>query len=179
MRGLRPGPDRVACRAFSLVELAICTAILGILATAVMPLSEVATRRRREIELRRTLREVRVAIDRCVEDRARREPSRPRPSFYPRDLEELVQARYLRQVPRDPMTGNKDWRLIGTNDPPDARDLSLPAEEAPAGEASAVTPPDERAALPAGVAGTLNGGLFDLRSTSPATALDGTLYADW
>ncbi|MBI4869369.1 MAG: type II secretion system protein [Candidatus Wallbacteria bacterium] len=176
-RGPAAGSPRGA---FSLIELAICTAILGILATAVMPLSEVATRRRAELELRRTLREVRTAIDRYVEDRSRREPARPRPTLYPRDLDELVQARYLRQVPRDPIAGTRQWRLIGTADPPDARDLSVRVTDGSeaAGETSWRTEP--AAAIVRGVGHVPpNGALFDLRSTSDRTALDGTAYADW
>ena len=48
---------------FSFIELLIVTAILLILASAVMPLSRVTAQRGREVELRRALREIRTAID--------------------------------------------------------------------------------------------------------------------
>ncbi|MBI4867563.1 MAG: prepilin-type N-terminal cleavage/methylation domain-containing protein [Candidatus Wallbacteria bacterium] len=161
---------------FSLVELAISAALLGILASALPPVSEVASRRRAELELRRTLRSVRSAIDLYVEDRARSEPSKPRPALYPRDLDELVAARYLRRVPKDPMTLNADWRLIGTGDPPDPADLSLAlVTQAPAEDARVW--PTQHPGPPAS-AGP-RGNLFDLRSSSTGIALDGTRYSEW
>ena len=50
-------------RGFTFVELLVVTALVGILASVVMPLARVAMQRQREIELRRTLREMRTAID--------------------------------------------------------------------------------------------------------------------
>ena len=47
----------------SLVELVVTVAILTILASVVMPLSQMTARRTREIELRRNLRTIRTAID--------------------------------------------------------------------------------------------------------------------
>lgn len=128
---------RRATAGLSLVEITIVVVVLGILATAALPMAEVTARRRDELELRRVLREVRTAIDRFAEDRARRRPGRNWHEHYPRDLDELVEARYLRRVPRDPMTRSREWRLIGTGDPPDEADLS-----------TALPEPGEGAALP-------------------------------
>ena len=48
---------------FTFLELVIVTAILMILASTIMPLTQVTQQRQREVELRRTLREMRTAID--------------------------------------------------------------------------------------------------------------------
>ena len=50
-------------RGYTFVEIAIVTAIVGILASAALPLARVTMQRNREIELRRSLREIRTAID--------------------------------------------------------------------------------------------------------------------
>ncbi|MBI4871167.1 MAG: type II secretion system protein [Candidatus Riflebacteria bacterium] len=127
---------RRATAGLSLVEITIVVVVLGILATAALPMAEVTARRRDELELRRVLREVRTAIDRFAEDRARRRRGRNWHEHYPRDLDELVEARYLRRVPRDPTTRLREWRLIGTGDPPDDADLP-PARPLPTGGWSA------------------------------------------
>jgi general secretion pathway protein G len=50
-------------RGYTFVEIAIVAAIVAVLASAVMPLAKITMQRYREIELRRTLREVRTAFD--------------------------------------------------------------------------------------------------------------------
>ena len=50
-------------RGFTFLELVIVTSILMILASTIMPLTQVTQQRQREVELRRTLREMRTAID--------------------------------------------------------------------------------------------------------------------
>ena len=62
---VRPG------RGFTLIELVITVAIVGILAMTAMPMIEMTARRQKETELRTALREIRTAIDayrRAVED---------------------------------------------------------------------------------------------------------------
>ena len=166
----------------TLIELVLSAALLGILATALAPVSQVASRRRAELELKQALRTMRLAIDRFVEDRARRETTRPRPQLYPRDLDELVRARYLRRVPRDPMTRKTDWRTIGTAAPPDPGDLSLvsSSDQTEFGETARTEVTAESRRVADGEApASHNGGLFDVRSTSAKTALDGTTYKEW
>ena len=66
LRSCRPSglPARVACTGgYSFIELLVVVSILFILASAAMPLAQVASQRQREIELRRNLREMRTAID--------------------------------------------------------------------------------------------------------------------
>lgn len=102
-------------RGFTLVELMVTLAIVGLLATIVLPVAEVAVQRQKEQELRLALREIRVAIDayKRAGDEGRIVNSAGS-SGYPRDLAILVSgvvdARspkggkiyFLRQIPRDP-----------------------------------------------------------------------------
>ena len=79
---------------YSFVELLVVSAILIILASAAMPLTKVVVQRQREVDLRRSLRDIRVAIDRFkdaadqgVISAAQLEPGS---EGYPPDLEALV-----------------------------------------------------------------------------------------
>ncbi|AOY90752.1 general secretion pathway protein GspG [Cupriavidus sp. USMAA2-4] len=101
---------------FTLVELLITLAIMGLLATIVVPLAEVTVQRQREQDLRRALREIRTAIDAykhaADEGRIRRSIDS---SGYPPSLNALVDGvddlkdpkkakmYFLRRIPRDPM----------------------------------------------------------------------------
>lgn len=101
---------------FTLVELLITLAILGVLSSIALPLAQVTIRRTQEQELHRALHDVRRAID--AYKRASDEGRIPRMagrSGYPPDLETLVtgvadqrsptrsKMFFLRRVPRDPM----------------------------------------------------------------------------
>lgn len=99
---------------FSLIELGIVCCLMGILASVALPLSETATRRRSELELKATLREVRTAIDRFYDDQLHDNRSRPEQAKYPPDLDTLVARKYLRSYPVDPITGEADWQIIST-----------------------------------------------------------------
>ena len=151
-------------RGYTFIELLVVTTILLILASAVMPMAQVTSQRRREAEVRRALREMRTAID-AFKDAVDQgliptTELEPGSEGYPPDLETLVegisaandatgrQLRFLRRIPIDPMTAGEDWGLRSYQDSPTSTSWG--------GE-----------------------NVFDIYTTSGGTALDGTRYRDW
>jgi general secretion pathway protein G len=152
-------------KGLTLVELLITVTILAVLAAAVLPMAEVTVKRTKELELRRSLRMLRTAIDAYKEDfdRAVRE-KKIIPSLnetgYPEELEDLVQGsdwgglypykrRYLRRIPQDPFDEyDAGWGLRSYADDPDT--LSWGGQD-----------------------------VYDVFSQSEGIALDGTPYRNW
>ena len=151
-------------RGFTFIELLVVSTLLIILASAIMPMAKVTMQRQREVELRRSLREIRTALDKfkdaadagligAMDLKAGAEG-------YPADLETLVEGvsvvndqsgrklKFLRRIPIDPMTNSSDWGKRSYQDRPDS---------------------------------TSWGGqnVFDVYTKSEGTALDGTKYRDW
>jgi general secretion pathway protein G len=155
-----------ALRGFTLVELIVTVAIVGILASAALPLAELAIQRQKEMELSRSLREIRTALDAYKKawDDGRME-KKVEQSGYPPNLDILVQGvvdakdpqkkrvYFLRRLPRDPFnedraaTAAETWGKRSYASPPDA-----PAEGAD---------------------------VFDVYSTSEAVGLNGVPYREW
>ncbi len=119
-----------ACRGLSLVELIVSFTILLILTTAALPLARIKIKREREHELRYGLRQMREAIDR-YKDASDRGLIQVKVGTegYPPDLETLVNGvnivgqtdkkfKFLRRIPRDPMTNGTDWGLRSMQDDP-------------------------------------------------------------
>lgn len=114
---------------FSLVELIIALTIMSILAGAAIPIARVRVKRDKERELRRDLWEMRDAIDR-YKDAADRGAFQIKlgTEGYPPDLETLVKGvdvqgkkvRFLRRVPKDPMTQDGEWGMRSMQDEPDS-----------------------------------------------------------
>lgn len=114
-------------RGFTLIEVAVVLAILGVLASIVTPFAEVAAQRGREQELRRALREIRDAVDayKLASDEGRI-PRVAGASGYPPTLQALVdgvadarnpkQAKlfFLRRIPRDPMHADASIEAAAT-----------------------------------------------------------------
>ncbi|MDD5297054.1 MAG: type II secretion system protein [Rhodocyclaceae bacterium] len=100
---------------FTLIELAVTVAIVGILAAAAVPVLEMSAQRAKEMELRSDLRQIREALDayRKAGDEGRIAKAAGS-SGYPRKLEDLVEGvdditspnkvkvYFLRRLPRDP-----------------------------------------------------------------------------
>ena len=138
-------------KGFTLVEMLITLTILAILAAAIMPIAKTAIKREKEIELRRNLRIIREALDayKKLADEKMIEVEEEQEG-YPPDLETLVKGievkadqaqsqpllgqppaksdsekkivKFLRRIPRDPMTGSIEWGLRSYQDEPDADD---------------------------------------------------------
>ncbi len=88
---------------FTLLELIIVVAMLGILATIALPALKNWPRRTAEAVLKTDLRTMRDVIDQYHSDKG----------FYPPSLEELVDAGYLRGIPVDPITkSDKTWVAV-------------------------------------------------------------------
>lgn len=94
---------RWALAAFTLIELIVVLAIVGVLLTIALPRYFQSVDRSAEVTLRHNLNTMREAIDKFHADTGR----------WPQTLQELVERRYLRSVPLDPVTGERNtWLLV-------------------------------------------------------------------
>jgi general secretion pathway protein G len=94
---------RQAARGFTLVELIVVMACIGLLLSIAAPRYMQQVDVSREAVLSHNLDGMRVAIDQFFSDKGR----------YPRTLQELVDQHYLRSVPVDPMTDRVDtWQMV-------------------------------------------------------------------
>lgn len=153
-------------RGFSLVELLVVIAIMSVLASIGFPLAELSHRRGQEEDLRRSLREIRSALDsykRMVDAGLIARPSGG--SGYPPTLRVLVDGEvnaqtpqasrlhFLRRLPRDPFAADTiadaadTWGLRSYDSPPD----------------------DPKAGRD----------VFDVYSKAPGNGLDGRAYRQW
>ena len=120
-------------RGLTLIELIVASAILTILSTMALPLARVQLRREQEKELRIALREIRTAIDRFKDSSDKGFIQKELDSEgYPKDLDVLVEGvpmvnspdgkklRFLRRIPRDPMTNSTEWGKRSLQDEPDS-----------------------------------------------------------
>lgn len=125
-------------RGFSLVELLVSVAIMGVLAAVAMPLAQTTIRRQKEESLRTSLREIRRAIDAYKDAASAGEIALAvGQSGYPPTLALLAQGvpnakvagapplYFLRRVPRDPFNADPTkaaadtWGLRSFDSPPD------------------------------------------------------------
>lgn len=89
-------------RGFTLIELMVVMAAIGLLLSLAAPRYIEHVDRGREAVLRHNLRAIREAIDRFQADKAR----------YPLDMQELIVQKYLRELPVDPMTDRVDTWIV-------------------------------------------------------------------
>ena len=149
---------------FTFVELLVVSTMLLILASAVMPLARVSIQRQRESDLRRSLREMRTAIDQFKgkADAGAIAPTdiQAGSENYPPSLDTLVNGvtknndatgvklKFLRRIPYDPMTHSTEWGLRAYADRPDSTSWG-------------------------------GSNVFDVYTKSEGKALDGSKYRDW
>jgi general secretion pathway protein G len=107
-------------KGLTLLELVVCTLIIGILASTAVPLSQNFVRYEKEQLLRERLREMRQAIDRFYQLKITAQPGLEQADYYPKSLEELIESRCLRRIPIDPITGQNSWKVRSTSDAQDA-----------------------------------------------------------
>jgi general secretion pathway protein G len=153
-------------RGFTLIELVITLAIIGLLTTAAMPLAQLVAKREKEAELRAALRDIRSALDAY---RASAQGGHIKQELgatgYPPDLKSLyagvedqmsekkVNIYFLRRIPRDPffpdsaVAAEETWGLRSYQSPPDDPQ-----------------PGDD---------------VFDVYSLSKGVGLNGVPYHDW
>lgn len=132
---------------FTLIELLVVMTIIATLLSIVAPRYFEATDQARDAAMKANLQTLRQAIDVYHGDRGQ----------YPQSLLELVQARYLRSIPVDPVTGSADgWLLI-----------PAPADIAPRRTGSAATDANADSRAP---------GIFDVRSSAQGTTREGVPY---
>jgi len=92
---------------FTLLELMIVISIIIILASITLPQYQKTIMHTRETVLKDDLRKMRSLIDQFAADKGR----------LPQSLDDLVGGGYMREVPIDPFTGEKDWAITTGEDP--------------------------------------------------------------
>jgi general secretion pathway protein G len=122
---------------FTLIELMIVMAIIVILISVAVPFYQKSIIRAKESVLHNNLFAMRNAIDEYTYDKQKA----------PQNLQDLVTEGYLRDIPKDPVAGGTDWKVIMED----------------AGQAVSSSEP----------------GIFDVRSASDKTSMEGTPYSDW
>ncbi len=139
---------------FTLLEMIIVVAIIGILAAIAMPRLKDMPMRANEVVLKNNLRTMRDVLDQYYGDKG----------HYPATLEILVKEGYLRAVPIDPITKRSDtWVLVREEEDPD--------HPAPV--------PDQNPDNPDNDNPDNTPGIVDIHSGSTATSFAGTPYAEW
>jgi len=151
---------------FTLIELVVTVAIVGIMASALVPMGQLNVKRGKEAELHAALRDIRSALDaykRAADEGRVENPADA--SGYPPTLEILVQGmpdlrdpskrtiRFLRRIPRDPMYPDPEASAVDTW-----------------GKRSYASDPD---------APREGADVYDIYSLSLETGLNGIAYREW
>ena len=99
--------NKLLAAGFTLLELMIVISIIIILAAITLPQYQKTIMQTREAVLKDDLRKMRSLIDQFAADKQR----------LPQSLDELVSAGYMREIPTDPCTGQKEWQQEMGDDP--------------------------------------------------------------
>lgn len=140
---------RSSCRAqrgFTIIELIVVIAIIGILAAIALPRLTRAPRRAEEAVLKTNLRAMRDAINQFYADKG----------HFPPSLEALVEEKYLRTIPDDPITNTNETWVVEYEEFGDdygAAETDLPEGGEP--------------------------GIIDVYSGAEGVSLDGEAFGDW
>jgi len=127
-------------KGMTLIEMLLVLTLIGILLAIIVPSYQKSIVRTKEAVLKENLFIIRDTLRKYYLDKKK----------YPTALEELVTFRYIQDVPVDPFTGKKEWKLVyDENVEPDELDPE-------AGE-----------------------GIIDVKSLSDETAQDGSKYSEW
>jgi general secretion pathway protein G len=119
-RSLRPAKAGTG-RGFTLLELLVVMAIIATLLTLAVPRYFRSVQRSREAVLMQDLTSLRESIDKFYGDTGK----------YPQSLQTLVDRRYLRSIPVDPIARAADkWVVVNSEDPEDngVKDVKSGAE---------------------------------------------------
>jgi general secretion pathway protein G len=127
-------------RGFTLIEMIIVFTMIGILVGLALPQFKNAAKKARESTLKEDLTILRKLIDQYFADKTK----------YPASLQALVDEKYLRKIPVDPITGKPDW--VEVREEPSVDDLLEPGYQA---------------------------GITEVHSASELLGMDGTPYNTW
>jgi len=130
----------MAKKGFTLIEVLIVATLIGILVAILVPQYKYSVLRAKEAVLKENLFQIRDAINKYYFDKKK----------YPVFLNDLVSARYLREIPMDPIGKTREWQLVQA-EPRDDEEFDPEADQ----------------------------GILDVKSLSSAAAMDGTHYAEW
>lgn len=153
---------------FTLIEILVTVAIVGVMASVVLPMMELTVQRIKEQELRTALREIRGALDAYrIAGQEGRIVHSITSTGYPPDLITLVEGvvdakspdgkskmYFLRRIPRDPFYMGSEW--AAADEQWGIRSYGSSAEEPDEGE-----------------------DVYDVYTLSEGTGLNGIAYRDW
>lgn len=135
---------------FTLIELMIVMTIVAILAAIAVPNYQRYLIRAREAVLQENLYGIRSAIDQFYADQGK----------YPDAFADLVDKKYMREIPRDPFTGKNDtWLAVA------------PVAEMPSGTGGGISS--------SGAISLPKGNVYDVQSGSNLTGTNGVPYNEW